>query len=277
MSQDCCSICLEPLIHFSGDRSARPIGAASCGHCLHVECFARWKESKSNPFYDEDDDECPCPNCNQPIHEFVRLYISGDSTENDRLKKELKYTKRKLAHERSRLQQAQQDLLHSVTAAAERVPRNSERSSTRRTPHQGERMQIRGTTGGSGSNRRPPIQRSESNSDSHAQPSSRNQSSRYRRHESCPSYFDTGSDSDRERPVDPEPTNTAVHETRPDRPDPPSPWVLDDDYSDDEEECNADGDKLSSWVDRMAIAVMQPTSLLSSFSSQTDNLPYGGE
>lgn len=275
MSQDCCSICLEPLIHFSGGRSARPIGASSCGHCLHVECFARWKESKSNPFYEDDDDECPCPNCNQPIHEFVRLYISGDKTENDRLKKELKLVKRKLAHERSRLQQTQRNLLQLVTADAGRVPRNSERSSARRTSHNMERTETPVTRGSSGSNRSISLHRSESNSDRRVQASSQDQSSRYRRHESCPSYFDSGSDADRERPVDPEPATTAVVQEA--RPDPPSPWILGDDYSDDEDDYNADGDKLSSWVDRMAIAVMQPTSLLSSFSSQTDGLTCGGE
>lgn len=159
MSQDCCSICLEALI----SKRSRPVGAASCGHCLHTECFFRWKASKSNPYYDDDIDsaDIPCPQCNQPIEQFVRLYISSDQSENERLKKELKSAKRKFE------------------------------------------------SPGLDSEIRPPDVLSTTSGD-------------------------------------------AADESRPD---PPSLWSMEDLM--DDTHCDTDGNKMASWVDRMAIAVSQ--------------------
>ena len=265
MSQDCCSICLEALIQIS-DEQSRPIGAASCGHCLHCECFFRWKATKSNPYYeDDDDDECPCPVCNKPIEEFVRLYISGDMSENERLKKELKSVKRKLAHERARLQQAQHQLLYSATATS----RTSAPSSTLRTSTGESSQRFESGGGNEGA-----FARSESTVDRRTQPRARQRSSRYRRHESCPLYFDTISDSDRgnrnDSPEDPS-TSDDAGETRPD---PPSPWSLEN--TEEGDEGDVDEGKLSDWVDRMALAVSQVVS--DSFSSShPEDPPCGGQ
>eukprot|EP00797_Seminavis_robusta_P027976 Sro533_g161630.1 n/a (266) ;mRNA; r:26971-27768 len=59
--------------------------------------------------------------------EFIRLYITGDKSENERLKKELKNAKKKLAKERVRLQRAQ-DELKAATGARERTSSTIDRS-----------------------------------------------------------------------------------------------------------------------------------------------------
>ena len=225
-----------------------------------------------NPFYEEEDPECPCPVCNQPIEDFVRLYISGDSSENDRLKRELVSVKRKLAHERSQLQQAKQELLFSQMDAARRMPKTSRGSTTLSTSH---RMECVHPTVSRGGGDRHKSYFSEETLDHRVNRHSRQKFSRYRRHDPCTFSVDSDSDSDLEHPVGPESTGIFAGETKPD---PPSSWILDDEKSCDANESDTDEEKLlSSWIDRMAIAVLQPPSLLSSFSSQVDTSPCGGE
>lgn len=107
MTHDCCSICLEPLIHRWSETSL-PVGATDCGHVCHVECFQGWQRSREESLLSRG--PCPCPVCHKPVFDFIRLYISGDTSETEQLKKELKKTKHKLKNERERRQKMQQQL-----------------------------------------------------------------------------------------------------------------------------------------------------------------------
>eukprot|EP00934_Nitzschia_sp_Nitz4_P007605 Nitzschia sp. Nitz4//scaffold77_size91520//50582//51787//NITZ4_004893-RA/size91520-processed-gene-0.34-mRNA-1//1//CDS//3329558000//7595//frame0 len=71
MSENTCSICLEPLlVADSSEGDENHIGAAiPCGHCFHVNCFAMWKASRSHQ-------ACKCPNCNKPARDCVRIFIA---------------------------------------------------------------------------------------------------------------------------------------------------------------------------------------------------------
>jgi len=59
----------------------------------------------------------PCPVCNEPCRNFVRLYISPDKTEHEKLEKDVKRLKKKLILERLRLQQAQEELQKQASSA----------------------------------------------------------------------------------------------------------------------------------------------------------------
>jgi len=281
MSQDCCSICLEALIPFSTNH-CRPIGAASCGHCLHTECFQRWYESKSNPFFDgeNEDSDYPCPVCNRPIQEFVRLYISGDKSENERLRKELKTVKRKLANERLRLQQVERHLKNSTMVfTSEDQPRSTSGPNLTRKPSAqtlGERFQrieqrLERSEQPIRRNSLRVVSNQSKNNPERRHPSrGRQRSSRYRRHELCPLYSDTSSPLSTEpgvrRQREPSIPMEVPEESQEDeleefRPDPPSPWSTecDDDDHKNVKNSDADADKLVSWIERMALAISLPT------------------
>ncbi len=73
MSDNTCSICLEPLLGASSSTSASAsedfVGAVvPCGHCFHSNCFALWRANKGK--------NCKCPNCNKPAKQCLRLFIS---------------------------------------------------------------------------------------------------------------------------------------------------------------------------------------------------------
>ncbi|CAJ1942130.1 unnamed protein product [Cylindrotheca closterium] len=70
MTDNTCSICLEPLISAEHGKS---IGTAvPCGHCFHTKCFHRWKASRRTRI------RVPCPNCNKTTDDFIKLFISCD-------------------------------------------------------------------------------------------------------------------------------------------------------------------------------------------------------
>lgn len=111
MTNDTCSICLEPLLHYSNG-SLVPIGASLCGHCFHCDCFWRWDEAKRRQDWRRGlaSRGCPCPVCNVHVDEFIKLFISGDSSENERLRKELKELKQRLAKELKELEKTRKEL-----------------------------------------------------------------------------------------------------------------------------------------------------------------------
>lgn len=120
MGHNACSICLETLIHPSNGVT-EPIGAALCGHVFHCECFWRWEEAKRQQDWRNRvaSRGCPCPVCNVPVEEFVKLFIDGDTNTVKKLKKELKLVKCKLARESLRLETTRQQLV-AVTEAQQR-------------------------------------------------------------------------------------------------------------------------------------------------------------
>lgn len=81
---------------------------------------------------------CPCPVCNVPVTEFIKLFLSGDTSESETLRKELKLVKRRLAKERAQLQHTQKQLMALTEAeredsqAAVAGPSRKELSSSRR-------------------------------------------------------------------------------------------------------------------------------------------------
>jgi hypothetical protein len=135
MTNDTCSICLESLFHYAADGSMEPIGTAMCGHCFHCECFWRWEQAKTSQNWQQGrhNAPCPCPVCNNPVLEFVRLYINGDTSETARLRKEIKHVKKKLEKERLRLQQAENRLQATAVATL----KTNERAVSAPRPQQG--------------------------------------------------------------------------------------------------------------------------------------------
>jgi hypothetical protein len=114
-----------------------PIGTAMCGHCFHCDCFWRWEQAKSAQNWQggRHNAHCPCPVCNHPVLEFVRLYIAGDATsETAKLRKEIKRVTKKLEKERLRLQHAEKKLQESSAIA---IPKTSERAISAPRPRQG--------------------------------------------------------------------------------------------------------------------------------------------
>ena len=71
---------------------------------------------------------CPCPVCHKPVEEFIRLYVSADKSENERLQTELKQLKQKLKNERGLRKLVQQKLLEvSNERASERAAEERKR------------------------------------------------------------------------------------------------------------------------------------------------------
>ena len=73
----------------------------------------RWEESKRRQdwYRGVASRGCPCPVCNVPVNEFIKLFLTGDSSENETLRKELKLVKRRLAKERAELEKTRQELI----------------------------------------------------------------------------------------------------------------------------------------------------------------------
>ena len=66
MSDNTCSICIEPLL---SSKEGDDVGTVvPCGHCFHTNCFGCWKASQGN--------RTKCPNCNKPAKNFLKIFIS---------------------------------------------------------------------------------------------------------------------------------------------------------------------------------------------------------
>jgi hypothetical protein len=63
-----CVICLESVL------SGTTVGATSCGHLFHTECFAQWRDSQQGG-RGRSSNNVKCPTCNVPVQLFHPLYV----------------------------------------------------------------------------------------------------------------------------------------------------------------------------------------------------------
>mmetsp|Transcript_4363 Transcript_4363/g.11994 ORF Transcript_4363/g.11994 Transcript_4363/m.11994 type:complete len:143 (+) Transcript_4363:87-515(+) len=77
--RDDCPICLRGLLCEDANGDMIPLGSAHpCGHCYHMECYRRLKET-TQPFWGQPS----CPTCRTSIRSFEHVFLSSQQTDVD--------------------------------------------------------------------------------------------------------------------------------------------------------------------------------------------------